>query len=511
LTKDFSVSDSENVTFFDLEEKLEKQGAPINFSYRHFMGYRDAYLQRMAPLISEERSAEGEWSTQELELFDIARVLRMKDLEKQTELLRLLPPQWQGATQQQTQAELAAAPQWYAPWRLFEEGQAAPGSLALIDILDRMVSVSDVSVFNQKQHQEWLDLSEAFYHEVERQMSTSPIIRDARYTQSALFSFLGLSLEQRLSLELFYNKARLYQWSLAGYVVSFLLALGGMIFLKAWWSRIYGMAFLLSVLAFMPHTLSIILRMMIMDRPPVATLYETIVFVGAVCVLFALILEARMKSGYALLMAGFSGAVLQFMAIRYGFVGDTMGMLVAVLNTNFWLSTHVLTITIGYGIALIAGLVAHFGVIVLMFNKAAETFKATQSEFIRMLTAVSLVALFFTTLGTILGGIWADQSWGRFWGWDPKENGALLIVLWLAFILHGRLSGFLSSRAYMISGMALCPVVALAWFGVNLLGVGLHSYGFIEGISLALGSYLAAQILLMFIAWGGVRAREKQL
>ena len=78
-------------------------------------------------------------------------------------------------------------------------------------------------------------------------------------------------------------------------------------------------------------------------------------------------------------------------------------------------------------------------------------------------------------------------------------------------MLHGRLSGFLPPRSYIISGMALCPVVALAWFGVNLLGVGLHSYGFIEGISLALGSYLAVQALFMLIAWGGVRAREKQL
>ena len=98
------------------------------------------------------------------------------------------------------------------------------------------------------------------------------------------------------------------------------------------------------------------------------------------------------------------------------------------------------------------------------------------------MNAASFFALFFCLFGTILGGIWADQSWGRFWGWDPKENGALAIVIWLLTLIHGRLAGFLKSNGYALGMVFTNIVVALSWFGVNLLNVGLHSYGFIKGV-----------------------------
>jgi hypothetical protein len=95
----------------------------------------------------------------------------------------------------------------------------------------------------------------------------------------------------------------------------------------------------------------------------------------------------------------------------------------------------------------------------------------------------------------------ADQSWGRFWGWDPKENGALLIVLWLIWIQHGRIAGRLSRFAFLAAVAFLNVIVAIAWFGVNLLGIGLHSYGFITGIALALALFCAGEILLIAILW----------
>src|SRR5437763_1739057 len=83
-------------------------------------------------------------------------------------------------------------------------------------------------------------------------------------------------------------------------------------------------------------------------------------------------------------------------------------------------------------------------------------------------------------VGTVLGGIWADQSWGRFWGWDPKENGAVLIVLWCAIILHARWGGFIRQRGLMVMAIFGNVVTSFSWFGVNMLGVGLHSYGFMQ-------------------------------
>ena len=94
-----------------------------------------------------------------------------------------------------------------------------------------------------------------------------------------------------------------------------------------------------------------------------------------------------------------------------------------------------------------------------------------------------------------MGGIWADQSWGRFWGWDPKENGALLIVLWLAWLLHGRMSSHLKDRVYLACCAFLSVIVVLAWFGVNLLNVGLHSYGFISGVAWGIGLFCLFEIL----------------
>ena len=89
-------------------------------------------------------------------------------------------------------------------------------------------------------------------------------------------------------------------------------------------------------------------------------------------------------------------------------------------------------------------------------------------------------------VGTVLGGIWADQSWGRFWGWDPKENGALLIVLWNALILHARWGGMVRDRGVAILAILGNMITAWSWFGTNQLSVGLHAYGFDQTLARSL-------------------------
>ena len=118
----------------------------------------------------------------------------------------------------------------------------------------------------------------------------------------------------------------------------------------------------------------------------------------------------------------------------------------------------------------------------------------------RNMNGLTLFALFFTLFGTILGGIWADQSWGRFWGWDPKENGAMLIVLSLLVLIHGRIAGSFSAFTIACGLVLTNIVVALAWFGVNLLNVGLHSYGFTEGVALNLAIFCLIEVLVVFVA-----------
>jgi cytochrome c biogenesis factor len=117
-----------------------------------------------------------------------------------------------------------------------------------------------------------------------------------------------------------------------------------------------------------------------------------------------------------------------------------------------------------------------------------------------MAYGVVCFALFFSFIGTVLGGIWADQSWGRFWGWDPKENGALLIVLWNAIILHARWGGYARDRGIMAMAIFGNVITALSWFGVNMLGVGLHSYGFMDKAFWALAAFCGSQLALMALA-----------
>jgi ABC-type transport system involved in cytochrome c biogenesis permease subunit len=176
-----------------------------------------------------------------------------------------------------------------------------------------------------------------------------------------------------------------------------------------------------------------------------------------------------------------------------------MEMMRAVLDSNFWLATHVVTITVGYGAAFLAGTLAHVYLIRGVLTRSLD--KSMAQRLVKMTYFAVCVSLFFSFLGTVLGGIWADQSWGRFWGWDPKENGALLIVLWLAILLHARWGGFVRDRGVMAMAVFGNVVTACSWFGVNMLGIGLHSYGFMEGAVFWLGSFILSQFLVMSLAW----------
>lgn len=249
----------------------------------------------------------------------------------------------------------------------------------------------------------------------------------------------------------------------------------------------------------------LLVRMMILGRPPVATLYESVLFVAWGTLGLALLFR---RASPALLPAGVALA-LGLAGISHGLTQgqDTMGMLTAVLDTNFWLGTHVLAITGGYAASLMVGGMGIWA----MVQRVMRVPVAQRRKALRLLRMLGLWAMLLTATGTLLGGVWASQSWGRFWGWDPKENGALVLTLWLVAIAHLRLMKPCPVRLMLACAAATPVVVALSWFGVNLLGVGLHSYGFTTGLAngLALFCALAGSAVVGLAVFDRVKPHEE--
>jgi len=250
----------------------------------------------------------------------------------------------------------------------------------------------------------------------------------------------------------------------------------------------------------------ITVRCIIRGRPPVTTLYETILFITACIVLTAMFIEWSNRRRIALSVGAFLGAFGMFLANRYEALDgrDTMPQLIAVLDTNFWLSTHVTVVTLGYAAGLLA---CALGVTYLLCKALGMagmgTFdKKFLANLTRMTYGVVAFGLVFSTVGTILGGLWANDSWGRFWGWDPKENGALMIVLWMIIMLHARMGGYVKQHGFNVAAIGLGAVVCFSWWHVNLLGVGLHSYGFTSGVLGVLITFYAFVGAMMTIGGG---------
>jgi cytochrome c-type biogenesis protein CcsB len=330
---------------------------------------------------------------------------------------------------------------------------------------------------------------------------------------------------RKCRIEAAFNQAQPFYSSMVLYVMGFLLAVVS--WLK-WPDVLQRSAFWLMALAFVTSTAGIATRMWLEGRPPVTNLYSSALFVGWVAVALCLILERIYRNAIGAAAGSMIGFGTLIIAQHLALSGDTMEMMRAVLDSNFWLATHVVVITIGYGSTFLAGILAIIYIVMGVFTswlkKAPATGEAllktalispgagvataiagpvaeTNAKMLeRMVYGIVCFATLFSLVGTVLGGIWADQSWGRFWGWDPKENGALIIVLWNAIILHCRWGGLVRARGLMLLAVFGNVVTSWSWFGVNMLGVGLHSYGFMQSAFYWLIAFVASQVLIIGLA-----------
>ncbi len=299
-------------------------------------------------------------------------------------------------------------------------------------------------------------------------------------------------ITRKARFEVFFNKLQPFYQGTVLYVLAFLLSCASLLTVGVKGSEIsrtLGRA-AVGVLAvtFILNTFGLGARVYMQGYAPVTNLYSSAVFIGWFCVAMGLFLEWLFKNGLGAALSAVIGCVTLIIAHNLA-DGDTMQMMQAVLDSNFWLSTHVIAVTIGYSATFLAGFIGIAFILIGVYTRGLNPQR--HKTLGKMMYGVIAFALLFSFVGTVLGGIWADQSWGRFWGWDPKENGAVLIVLMNALILHARWGGMIKTRGVAVLAVFGNIVTAWSWFGTNMLGVGLHSYGFMDS---------AVQWMLLFVA-----------
>jgi len=295
--------------------------------------------------------------------------------------------------------------------------------------------------------------------------------------------------------ETFFNSFQPFYRSIVLYILAFLFACASWLIAP---QKLGKTAFYLCLLAFIIHTAGLGFRMYLEGRPPVTNLYSAAIFVGWGAALLGIALEYIFRNGIGSATASAIGFCSLILAHNLSSSGDTMEMMRAVLDSNFWLATHVVIISLGYSATYLAGFLALIYVFMGVFTKMLD--KELANVLARMIYGIICFATLFSFVGTVLGGIWADQSWGRFWGWDPKENGAVLIVLWNAIILHARWGGYIKARG--LATMAIFGNIITTWsfFGTNMLGVGLHSYGFMDSGFIWMIAFIISQLIMMTLA-----------
>ena len=317
----------------------------------------------------------------------------------------------------------------------------------------------------------------------------------------------------RMKAEGFYNAFSPFYVAMIIYLVAFFTSTFAWVGWRESWNRA---AFCLLILALAVHIFGLISRIYISGRPPVTNLYSSALFVSAAMVVLMLVVERFTKIG----MGNITASLGAFLALLWAWTmtiidGDTFTVMVAVLDTQFWLATHVVIISIGYAATFGAGLLGLAFLVSSLVSPAMKT-KETRRQVSNVIYGTVCFGLLCSFFGTVLGGLWGDDSWGRFWGWDPKENGALMIVLWNAVVLHARWGGMVRERGLAALAVLGNVVVLWSWKGVNSMGVGLHAYAATEDDTVTKMLYLAiAHVVVACLVvipaqfWMSYRGEEK--
>ena len=303
--------------------------------------------------------------------------------------------------------------------------------------------------------------------------------------------------ESELRLEYFYNHFEGFYRAAWCYGIA--LVLLAIAYLRRTSGILRNIGVVVAVAGLLFHGAAIVMRCMIAGRPPVTNMYESIIWVSFAVTLFGMIFFARYRAAIYLL-AALPVSLVSLLLVHQMPIAmpSSIDPLVPVLRDNFWLTIHVLTITLGYAAFALAMGFGHILLWRYAWNPAAA--RADQPMHFWLYRVLQLGVLLLAA-GTILGGVWANYSWGRFWGWDPKETWALIALLCYILTLHGRLAGWWTQFGLVVASVVCFLAVLMAWYGVNfVLGKGLHSYGFGIGGESYVVTFVIADLLFVAIA-----------
>lgn len=300
-------------------------------------------------------------------------------------------------------------------------------------------------------------------------------------------------MKNSLFAESLYNRTRPFFYSWVLYLVAALMwSISGR---SKRWKQLGVVSLSAAVLT---QVLGIALRCFVSGRPPVTNMYESVIWVSLGVMIFAVILYGVHRQAVILAVSSFL-AMFALIAADFApaILDPSIHPLVPVLRSNYWLTIHVLTITLGYAAFMLA--LGLSNLTLFQFIKKANQQKIASLN--QMTYRAIQFGVVFITAGTILGGIWADYSWGRFWGWDPKEVWALITLLCYLIILHGRYTNWIGPFGFAAWSSISFLSVVMAWYGVNfILGVGLHSYGFASGGTPWVLGFVALEVLYVVVA-----------
>jgi cytochrome c-type biogenesis protein CcsB len=305
--------------------------------------------------------------------------------------------------------------------------------------------------------------------------------------------------DQQLRLEYFYNHFEAFYRAIWCYGIALVVLIASHLRKRGRALQNIGVVFAVLGLAF--QAAGIAMRCMIAGRPPVTNMYESIIWVSFAVSFFGMIFFARYRAPVYLL-AALPVTLIALLLVHQMPIAmpASIDPLVPVLRDNFWLTIHVLTITLSYAAFALAMGFGHILLWRYARNPAAARADAPMHFWLYRVLQLGVLLL---AAGTILGGVWANYSWGRFWGWDPKETWALIALLCYILALHGRLAGWWTQFGLAVASVVCFLAVLMAWYGVNfVLGKGLHSYGFGIGGETYVAIFVALDLLFVaFAVW----------